>query len=131
MTSKGGQTNRSLVYHQRTVEKALEESKKLSKRCEDLEESIQTLKNTINTQAAFMEGVGSTMLDMAKEVSEHMKEMKAFKQEQEQVNEDLHQRINHRRGEINDINALVRTGSVDILTSTNPFLYGSRRWGEC
>ena len=113
MTSKADQTNRSLVYHQRTVEKALEENKKLSKCCEALEESIQTLKNTINTQAAFMEGVGSTMSDMAKEVSEHMKEMKAFKQEQEQVNEDLHQRINRRRGEINGIKSLVRIGSVD------------------
>ena len=39
--------------------------------------------------------------------------MSAFKQEQEQVNEDLHQRINRRRGEVDGVRSLVRIGSVD------------------
>ena len=85
----------------------MEENKKLSKRCEALEEFIQTLKNTINTQAVYMEGVGGSLADLA-EVSENLKILLAFKQEQEQKNFKLNGRITRRRGEIDDLRALVR-----------------------
>ena len=89
------------------MEKALEENKKLSQRCEDLEKSVETLKNTINVQAAYMEGVGGNLADLA-EVSENLKILLAFKQEQEQKNFELNGRITRRRGEIDDLRALVR-----------------------
>ena len=85
----------------------MEENKKLFQRCEELEKSVETLKNTINTQAAYMEGVGGSLADLA-EVSENLKILLAFKQEQEQKNFELNGRITRRRGEIDDLRALVR-----------------------
>ena len=89
------------------VEKALEENKRLSQCCEDLEKSVETLKNIINVQATYMEGVGGSIADLA-EISENLKILFTFKQEQEQKNFKLNGRITRRRGEIDDLRALVR-----------------------
>ena len=68
---------------------------------------METLKNTINVQAAYMEGVGGSIADLA-EISENLKILLAFKQEQEQKNFELNGRITRRRGEVDNLRALVR-----------------------
>ena len=85
----------------------MEDNKKLSQHCEELEKSVETLKNTIDTQAVYMEGVGGNLADLA-EVLENLKILLAFKQEQEQKNSELNGRITCRRGEVDDLRALVR-----------------------
>ena len=65
------------------------------------------MKNTINIQAVYMEGVGGSIADLA-EILENLKILLAFKQEQEQKNFELNGRITRRRGEVDDLRALVR-----------------------